>query len=164
MHVSHQCLLISRVLALSLLLAACERSAPRNTWQLEVLDPISHQTRTVTETDLSHKWLVINYWAEWCKPCREEIPELNRFAVAHKDTVLVLGFNFDNLAETALQTSVSHAGITYPALLNNPAKTFTLPDVDGLPTTFLLDEHGALKKQLAGPQTLTSLEAALLNP
>jgi len=164
MRVSRQCLLIANVLALSLLLNACERSASNKTWQLEVLDPTSHQTHTITAADLYHRQLVINYWAEWCKPCREEIPELNRFALAHKDTVLVLGFNFDNLAETDLQTSASHVGITYPVLLNNPANTFLLPEVDGLPTTFLLDEHGVLKKQLAGPQTLTSLEAALLKP
>ena len=145
----------------TLWMGGCWRADSDKSWQLETWDPVSRQTHTITAADVDHKWLVINYWAEWCKPCREEIPKLNHFATAHRDTVLVAGFNFDNIAGDALQTSASHVGITYPVLSSNPAKIFTLPDVDGLPTTLILDAHGHLKTQLQGPQTFHSLEAAI---
>lgn len=145
-----------------LFISSCGHPADSHkTWQLSAFDPSSSKTHAIVEKDINHKLLLINYWAEWCKPCREEIPELNRFAAAHADTVIVLGYNFDNLKEDALQTAVNKMGISFPVLINNPAKTFTLPDIDGLPTTLLLDEHGILKEQLAGPQTLASLEAVL---
>jgi len=153
------------LLILSLLLISCGESTSDNKgWQLTILNPVTHHIQTIQEADTAHKRIVINYWAEWCKPCREEIPELNRFAAAHRDTVLMLGFNFDNLSETALQTSTNRVGMSFPVLINNPAKIFTLPAIDGLPTTLILDEHGILKEKLAGPQTLASLEAALLKP
>jgi thiol-disulfide isomerase/thioredoxin len=41
------------------------------------------------------RWIVLNYWAEWCKPCREEIPELNQLSRELADRVAVLGINYD---------------------------------------------------------------------
>jgi thiol-disulfide isomerase/thioredoxin len=45
------------------------------------------------------QWLIINYWAEWCAPCRKEIPELNELHHDGADAgVVVLGVNFDGCA------------------------------------------------------------------
>jgi len=51
---------------------------------------------------LKGRWVLINYWAEWCKPCLEEIPELNTFAEAHSEQVSVLGVNYDGVEGEAL--------------------------------------------------------------
>ena len=45
---------------------------------------------------LQGKWIVVNYWADWCAPCIKEIPELVEFAEENKD-ILVYAFNFDEL-------------------------------------------------------------------
>ena len=59
---------------------------------LELLDG-----NVLQQKDWKGKWVYINYWAEWCKPCAEEIPELNKFAAA-TPSVLVLSVNFDKPA------------------------------------------------------------------
>src|SRR5690606_11211450 len=59
------------------------------------LGPDQHGA-VVTPQSLQGQWLVINYWAEWCAPCRKEIPELNALP-EHIDGVRVLGVNFDGL-------------------------------------------------------------------
>lgn len=65
-------------------------------------------------------WLLINYWASWCKPCRQEIPELNQL---HHE--------------------------------------LELPDVMGIPVTFLVNPQGQYSDHLSGEQSRASLLAAL---
>ena len=48
-------------------------------------------------SDLEGRWLVVNYWADWCPPCIKEMPELTSFYNDNKEEVLVLAFNFDEL-------------------------------------------------------------------
>lgn len=64
---------------------------------------VDQQGRTVRAGELQGRWLVINYWAEWCAPCRREVPELNRLAAeAGEPPRRVLGVNFDALQGEAL--------------------------------------------------------------
>lgn len=107
--------------------------------------------------DFRGKWLVINYWATWCKPCIEEIPELNRFATNHSDRVVVLGVDFDSKQGDALKQSIEKLGITFPVLAEDPSGTLVFPRPKVLPTTVLFDPSGKLHKTLVGPQTGDSL-------
>ena len=153
------------IIALACLLtASCDQSISKHGWEIDVFDSASGQTHHIAETDIAHKLLVINYWAEWCKPCIAEIPELNRFAQAEQQHVVVIGVNFDNKQGTGLQEAMKKVGMAFPAALTKPETLFTLPEISGLPTTLILDEHGVLKKQLLGPQTYDSLEAAISEP
>jgi thiol-disulfide isomerase/thioredoxin len=144
------------ILAALLFLYACSAG-----WQLQVFDPAAQQTHELKPSDVAHKKLVINYWAEWCKPCLQEIPQLDQFAASHRDTVLVLAMNFDHLKEDALHTAIQKADITYPSLITDPSTVFTLPEISGLPTTLILDDQGKVIQVLTGAQTQQSLEAAL---
>ena len=69
-----------------------------------------------SHTQLSHwddRWLVINYWAEWCKPCIKEVPELNALDAKYPQ-VAVLGVNFDGVTGAELQGQVEKLGIAFP--------------------------------------------------
>lgn len=105
------------------------------------------------------RWLVINYWAVWCAPCREEIPELNRLASEQAARVAVLGVEFDGKTGPALAAARSTLGIAFasadPALLE--ALALARPMV--LPTTYVVDPAGVLRHTLQGPQTYSSLLA-----
>src|SRR5450830_801470 len=82
---------------------------------------------------LDKQWLVINYWAEWCGPCRTEIPELNKLADQLKDQgVSVFGVNFDNLQGDDLKNASKALGIQFTVLAQDPADRYDLPTSEAL--------------------------------
>lgn len=115
----------------------------------------------VTPESLQGQWLVINYWAEWCAPCRKEIPELNALP-EQIDRVRVLGVNFDGLQGEALLRAADAMGIQFTVLAEDPAARFDLPPTGVLPVTYLVDEHGQMREQLLGEQTAESLLTRLI--
>lgn len=105
------------------------------------------------------RWLLINYWAVWCAPCRSEIPELNRLAAEHADRLRVLGVNFDGLEGPDLAASVEQMGIAFATAPRDPAAQYGITRPKVLPTTFLIDPTGRLRHELQGPQTYHGLLA-----
>ncbi len=107
-------------------------------------------------------WLVINYWAEWCGPCRTEIPELNALSEQLKDQqVSVLGVNFDNLQGEDLKTATNALGIKFTVLAQDPAERYELPPSEALPVTYIIDDKGKLREQLLGEQTAAGVAQRL---
>ena len=104
---------------------------------------------TMTDEDLAGKPVVLNFWASWCTPCREEAPMLEELWKEHGEEVLFLGVNTkDN--ELGAKYFVDDYDITYPVLLD-PRETLAGElDVYGLPQTFFLDREGRF---LGGYQT-----------
>lgn len=105
------------------------------------------------------KYTLINYWAEWCKPCRIEIPELNRLAAEHPDQVTVLGVNYDNEQGEVLHRQLDKLGIQFKSLAVDPRAEWELERAQVLPETLVINSDGELVKRLIGPQTLESLKA-----
>ncbi|QIB66658.1 TlpA family protein disulfide reductase [Kineobactrum salinum] len=130
--------------ALTLLLAGCQPTPPDDAALLQ---------------SLRGQWVVINYWAQWCKPCIEEIPELNALDQNY-DTVAVLGVNYDGATGDELQRQVGTLGVAFPTLQDDPAALLGQPRPTVLPTTLILDPDGEVVATLVGPQTLDSLTAA----
>lgn len=114
--------------------------------------------RAITAHQMEGQWLVINYWAEWCGPCRTEIPELNALAGSSAD-LAVLGVNYDGLQGDALAEAAEAMGIDFRVLSSDPAARLKLPAAEVLPVTFLVDERGELRQRLLGEQTADGLRA-----
>lgn len=112
--------------------------------------------------DFQDRWLVVNYWAEWCKPCLEEIPELNNLYHARSDEdTSVLGINFDELDLVELQRQVQALNVEFPVLHSDPEKKLAYLQPEVLPTTYIFDKQGQLMHKLVGPQTQASIERLL---
>jgi thiol-disulfide isomerase/thioredoxin len=108
------------------------------------------------------QWLVLNYWAEWCGPCRTEIPELNHLADELKDkNVGVFGVNFDNVQGEDLKSASEKLGIKFTVLAQDPADLFDLPRSEALPVTYIIDNKGKVREQLMGEQTAAGVMAKL---
>lgn len=135
------------LLSLVLLLTACAPAAPPG--------------NNLPLDELQGQWVVINYWAIWCKPCAEEIPELN--AVDELPGVTVLGVNFDGASGAELAQQLQQLGIRFPTLDADPAAQLGLARPSVLPTTLVLDPSGKLRETLVGPQTLQSLRLATVD-
>ncbi|KPC56385.1 Thioredoxin [Pseudomonas amygdali pv. morsprunorum] len=103
-------------------------------------------------------WLVVNYWAEWCGPCRTEVPEFNALSEQLKDKkVTVLGVNFDNLQGNELKNAANALGIKFTVLAQDPAEQYSLPPSEALPVTYIIDDKGKMREQLLGEQSAATV-------
>ena len=104
------------------------------------------------------RYVAINYWAEWCVPCREEIPELNALHQDREATGLViLGVNYDGISGDSLTTLMAEMGIEFPVLASDPFDRFGYDVPHVLPTTVIIGPDNSVHQILIGPQTRESL-------
>ena len=116
----------------------------------------------VASERVDKQWLVINYWAEWCGPCRIEIPELNALAEQLKgQPVSVFGVNFDNVQGEELKSASEKLGIKFTVLAQNPEAIFDIPRSEALPVTDIIDDKGKVRAQMLGEQTAAGVLAKL---
>lgn len=107
------------------------------------------------------QWRVVNVWAEWCKPCWQEIVELNTFNTLQKNMdVKLLGFNFDELEPSELLELKQKMSIHFPVLTVWPDR-WQKPEIKGLPATIIIAPDDSVQDVLWGPQTSESLQAAI---
>ena len=108
------------------------------------------------------RWLVINYWAEWCAPCWKEIPELNLLHAERSQTgAVVLGVNYDGISGEALATLVEEMEIEFPVLVEDPRGRWAVEQPSVLPSTLIINPDGELAQILVGPQHYEDLIAAI---
>ena len=112
--------------------------------------------------DFRNEWLVVNYWASWCKPCIKEIPELNKLHQSRKD-ITVVGVNYDGMSGEELAIESSKLGINFPNLSSDPSSALETSRPIVLPTTMLVDKNLKLREKLIGPQTLESISVAIMD-
>ncbi len=138
----------------ALLISSCQ---PRVDFYL--LDGESKQL-----SDYQGRWLVVNFWAEWCAPCLAEIPELNKLhAVGEQENWQIIGVSYDPLDNESIKEIVEKWNIQYPVLAStpNPILPFALPSQ--LPSNYILNPEGELVAQVKGEQTFESLSKLLKN-
>lgn len=114
---------------------------------------------TVTLSELRPKWVVLNYWATWCVPCRKEIPELSDLD-DERDDIVVLGLAFEDTEMDIFDEFLREFEPSYRILLvdvYDPPQPFGAPKA--LPTTIILDPEGYAVKTFVGPVTRDSIES-----
>jgi len=99
--------------------------------------------------DLRGKAVLINFWATWCPPCKEEMPLLDRYAKMYNGELMILGINYEE-GERIIEPFVSQAEITFPILLDQNGKVADLYFVKNFPTTFFIDPDGTIRAQHVG--------------
>ena len=146
------------------IVTSVRRQRPRSGRRLVVLLPVLLSALLVgcnpnSELPGEGTWRVINYWALWCSPCREEIPVLN--ALDAQAEITVLGVNFDSKEGAELEDHRRQLGIEFAPAPVNPSEIFGTPKPQVLPTTLLVNPQGVLVETLIGPQTEASILAAI---
>lgn len=112
----------------------------------------------VSLSDYRGEWLVINYWATWCAPCRKEMPELSELHEERAD-VTVLGLAYEEVEDNDFEAFLQASPVSYPILkvdVYAPPQPFGAPKV--LPTTIILDQQGRAVKTYLGPVTRADIE------
>jgi thiol-disulfide isomerase/thioredoxin len=103
--------------------------------------------------------VIVNFWATWCEPCKQEMPALQAESAAHPDLV-VLGV--DNV-ESAVKVKpyVDQLGVRFPILLDQDGSVMERYQVTGLPTSFFIDRSGALRSLYRGALTEDTLRSSV---
>jgi thiol-disulfide isomerase/thioredoxin len=91
--------------------------------------------------DFKGRWVVVNFWATWCVPCIQEIPEISAFRKAHGD-VVVIGVAVDAEDAPKVQAFAKKVGHDYPLVLSNASVEKQLGEPKALPTTRVYDPNG----------------------
>lgn len=117
--------------------------------------------------DLKGQWTVINYWAQWCKPCIKEIPELNNLNARHGN-IRVIGINFDHPSSVELTEQSGKLSIQFDNILigkeGDPFRQhFNYAKPTALPTTVIITPELTVKVILMGPQDEEALSALIKN-
>ena len=116
-------------------------------------------------SELNGRWLLINYWAEWCAPCRDEIPELNELHEQRDEhAVEVFGVNYDEVRGEKLVELMERMDVRFPVLTEDPRARWGYEQPDVLPVTVVIGPDGVLRREMRGPQTLDRLLAAIDEP
>lgn len=117
---------------------------------------VDQHGKRIEPQSLTSRWLVVNYWAEWCGPCRDEIPELNTLSIERPD-VAVVGINFDGLTEAELRKVSDMMEIRFPVLGHDFASAMGLARPSVIPTTYIIAPGGGEAIALQGPQSAEAL-------
>jgi len=109
--------------------------------------------------DYRGKWVLVNFWATWCPPCREEIPDLISLSEAHKNKdLVVIGVALDSTRESVVEF-VEKKKISYPIVVGDYDLAAQVGDVEALPTSYLYDPTGKLVSYQQGMVSRSSVES-----
>lgn len=115
--------------------------------------------RSVDLAGLRGKVVAVNFWATWCGPCREEIPEFAEVWRAHRGRCFeILGVAEESARQDVLKMAPQ---IPYPVLLDERAEALKPWNVQGYPRTYLVDAEGKLRQVFAGGLSGAELEEAI---
>lgn len=117
------------------------------------------QGKTHHLADYRGKWVLVNYWATWCPPCLDEIPELIRLYGTHRNKDLqVIGIAFDSGPRYKIAEFVNAHAINYPIVMGDSSVRSQIGEVEVLPVSYLYNPDGQMVHFQSGKITRSSIE------
>lgn len=101
--------------------------------------------RNMRLSELRGEVVLINFWATWCGPCRQEMPQLNQLYAQYRAAgFTLLGVNIDDKRDNA-EAMLKKLGVRFPTLFDSDKRVARLYDVDTMPATLLIDRDGRIR-------------------
>ena len=117
-------------------------------------------------SDLKGKKVILNFWATWCGPCQQEMPDMEAFYKEHKENVEILAINYtpsEKVGAEKVSNFAKEKGITFPILLDKNIDVTTAYKVITIPTSYFIDTKGVIQDKFIGPMTQKRWRKGLLN-
>ncbi len=121
--------------------------------------------KAVKLSDYKGKVVLVNFWATWCPPCKAEMPDLVKvYELYKKKGFVVLGISLDDEPTKAVPEFLTDfrkdtgVKVTYPILVGDEHIADSYGGIRGIPTTFLIDRKGIVRKKYVGPPGSSSQE------
>lgn len=130
----------------------------------DLMLPLKKDAAPVALSSLHGKVILLDFWATWCGPCRESIPQVERWYQKYHDRGFeVIGVSMDDPKKKAdVDAEVKALGMTYPVVLSDQ-----IPDLkskysfDGIPQMYLIDRNGVIRKASPGYDSANNLDARI---
>lgn len=117
------------------------------------IDDVTMETldgRTMSTGDWHGKVTLVNYWATWCGPCRQEIPDLIKLQDRYPTQLQIIGISTDEGDPSKVRSFAERMGMNYPIVMATPELNRQFPGVFALPTTFLINPEGHIAQTHLG--------------
>ncbi len=113
-------------------------------------------------SDYKGKVVLVNFWATWCPPCREEIPDFIKVRNSlNAKGFEIIGIAMDEGGAKVVAPFAKEYGISYPLVLGNRDVTKSYGGIRGIPTSFLIDRDGRISQKWVGMISEETLEKAV---
>jgi len=110
--------------------------------------------------DYREKWVLVNFWATWCPPCLNEMPELNSLHNAHKDKdLVVIGVAMHSGTKSGILRFVDAHHIEYPIVMGTRKSAAQIGVIDALPVSYLYNPAGEQVISHVGEVSRDSIES-----
>ena len=115
-------------------------------------------------SDYKGKWVLVNYWANYCPSCRDEIPDILRFANDNKEKIIVLGMDAGGSDANEIVAFRRELGINYPLIPMQESTMLSFGLIMGIPTSFVINPKGEIVDKFMGIITYDDLDYFLHPP
>ncbi len=114
-------------------------------------------------SSLRGKVVFVNFWATWCKSCKEEMPSMQALYSYMKERDMpfeMLAISMDRVTtQKGIEPFAKSLGLTFPILLDAWGRTDGKYKLTGVPETYIIDRNGNVAEKIAGPRDWTTIEA-----
>ena len=111
--------------------------------------------------DYRGQYVLVNFWATWCPPCRAELPDLVAFYDSHADEgFMLIGVN-EQEAPSTVNSFLSQSGLDFPVVLDSDGRVMQQYGVTGMPSSFLVNPEGQIIQMWTGMISRATLESAV---
>ena len=158
MHLLLRFVFVSLLFAVSLLRAEPFGPVPAPTWSLQDL-----AGNVVNSDQFKGKVVVVDFWATWCGPCREEIPGYIKLQEKYgKDGLVIIGVSLDRRGPEAVRKFAEREGMNYIVVMGDATTVEAFGGFDAIPTTFLIDRTGQIRDRKTGAMATANYEQVIL--
>ena len=160
-------LLVFGIVTIVLFAAACKTSPGESIREAPEIGGLAPrftledtQGNQITLSDHHGKVVLINFWATWCPPCKQEMPDIQNMYELHSENLVVLAIDNDE-PEAMVRDFQEDLGLTFNILLDPAARVQTQYLIRSYPTSFFVDQTGMIKIVHIGLMTKPQLEGYL---